>query len=62
MGRTIFLHGKPQAGSLWQAVLQEPSLHHQEVWPLLPHSVFLLLSAILYPSVLGKRRLPYFQF
>lgn len=55
MGRgTIFLHGKPQAGSLWQAVLQEPSLHHQKVWPLLPHSVFLLLSAILYPSVLGK--------
>lgn len=54
MGKTIFLHGKPQAGSLWQDVLQEPSLHHQGVWPLLPFSVLLLLSAILYPSALEK--------
>lgn len=54
MRKTIFLRGNPLAGSLWQDVLQEASLHHQGVWPLLPLSVFLLLSAVLYPSVLGK--------
>lgn len=29
--RTIFLYGKPQSGSLWQGVLQEPSLHRQSL-------------------------------